>query len=338
MNAFDRFAHLLLDEQSKVYLQARLRHGVDPSLTTFYRTIRKNPVAYAFRELETYVQTHHPTGWCVWGDDDVAVYHHLVLKDAGWSVAGNYGRAEVLPPDVPALSMEEVEEYLERGYGLLVSNSSGSKAQLSHFPSQKLCLIDHHLVGRTGWQYFDYFQPHPQEIFLDGGSLDGQTTLEFLKWSEGGYEKVFAVEPNPLTFAHCQEQLQGIARVELSQEALWNNQCTKAFQAVPEEKWSAQLSLDGQFQVVCTTIDQLVGDQTITFLKLDVEGAELKALQGAREVIARCKPRMAISVYHKPDDCQTVMTYLHELVPEYRFALRHYHSDCIETILYAVPQ
>ena len=49
----------------------------------------------------------------------------------------------------------------------------------------------------------------------------------------------------------------------------------------------------------------------------------------------RDKPLCAISVYHKPGDVLAVMDYLHELVPEYRFWLRHYSPANSETVLYA---
>ena len=72
----------------------------------------------------------------------------------------------------------------------------------------------------------------------------------------------------------------------------------------------------------------------MTFIKLDVEGSELEVLMGAAETIKRDHPRMAISVYHKTNDLFNVAHYLLSLMDNCNFAIRHYHSDHIETILY----
>lgn len=77
-------------------------------------------------------------------------------------------------------------------------------------------------------------------------------------------------------------------------------------------------------------------EQKVTFIKMDVEGAELEALKGAEATIKRDKPRCAICVYHKPEDIDTITEYLHKLVPEYKFYMRHYSLCDYETVLYAV--
>lgn len=59
-------------------------------------------------------------------------------------------------------------------------------------------------------------------------------------------------------------------------------------------------------------------------IKMDIEGAELKALQGAASVISRFKPKMAISAYHKPEDSWTLARYIRSLRPDYEFYWRHY--------------
>ena len=67
---------------------------------------------------------------------------------------------------------------------------------------------------------------------------------------------------------------------------------------------------------------------------MDVEGAELKSLMGARNTIIKNHPHLAICVYHKPSDLYEISGYILSLVPEYKFLLRHYCSREWETILY----
>lgn len=68
---------------------------------------------------------------------------------------------------------------------------------------------------------------------------------------------------------------------------------------------------------------------------MDIEGAELNALIGASHILKRDKPLCAISVYHKAGDLLAIMEYLKNLVPEYKFAVRHYSLGLVETVLYA---
>lgn len=68
---------------------------------------------------------------------------------------------------------------------------------------------------------------------------------------------------------------------------------------------------------------------------MDVEGGELQSLIGARNTIRENKPRLAISVYHHPEDVVEIAEYILELNPEYKLLLRQYNSNFWETILYA---
>lgn len=75
----------------------------------------------------------------------------------------------------------------------------------------------------------------------------------------------------------------------------------------------------------------------MSFIKMDIEGADLEALKGCQNTIRRYHPKLAISVYHKPEDIIEIPCYIKELVPEYRLYLRHYGNGDTETVLYALP-
>ena len=76
-------------------------------------------------------------------------------------------------------------------------------------------------------------------------------------------------------------------------------------------------------------------EQRVSMIKMDIEGAECDALHGAKETIMRDKPFCAISVYHRKGDMLAIMDYLHSLVHDYRFWLRHYAVTDGDTVLYA---
>jgi len=72
----------------------------------------------------------------------------------------------------------------------------------------------------------------------------------------------------------------------------------------------------------------------IDFLKLDVEGAELDALRGGLNSILRFRPKMAISLYHKPNDLFEIIRFVSRAFPFYELYLDHYTIHREETVLY----
>ena len=86
------------------------------------------------------------------------------------------------------------------------------------------------------------------------------------------------------------------------------------------------------------TIDGLVGSnqlKKIDFLKMDIEGSELGALQGGEKALRRWRPKLAISLYHRPEDLFSIPLWLSALDCGYRFFLDHYSIHHEETVLYA---
>lgn len=69
---------------------------------------------------------------------------------------------------------------------------------------------------------------------------------------------------------------------------------------------------------------------------MDVEGAELESLKGASGTIQRYKPKLAICIYHKPEDMTEIPLYIKSLVPEYKLYVRHHSNSIAETVLYAI--
>ncbi len=76
-------------------------------------------------------------------------------------------------------------------------------------------------------------------------------------------------------------------------------------------------------------------DEKISFIKMDIEGAELLALKGARLCIRKYKPKLAICLYHKALDFLEITNYVKELVPEYTVSIRKHSKGIYGTVLYA---
>ena len=69
---------------------------------------------------------------------------------------------------------------------------------------------------------------------------------------------------------------------------------------------------------------------------MDIEGAELDTLKGAQKTILKYRPKLAICVYHKPEDLLTIPSYILSLHKDYRLYLRNYMMPGRETVLYAI--
>ena len=73
----------------------------------------------------------------------------------------------------------------------------------------------------------------------------------------------------------------------------------------------------------------------ITFIKMDVETFEIKALKGAKQIITQQKPKLCISAYHYLSDLWEVPRVIKEMVPEYKVYLRHHSPAVWDTDCYA---
>lgn len=70
---------------------------------------------------------------------------------------------------------------------------------------------------------------------------------------------------------------------------------------------------------------------------MDVEGAELNALKGAKKVIETNRPKLAISIYHSNEELLAIPEYLHSTLVDYSFYVRHHSLNWQDTVLYAIP-
>jgi hypothetical protein len=96
------------------------------------------------------------------------------------------------------------------------------------------------------------------------------------------------------------------------------------------------MDASGEIRIETDSVDHVCEGEKVTFIKMDIEGAELEALKGARNTICRHRPKLAICVYHRQEDLVTIPQYILSLHEDYRLYLRHYGDFCTETVLYAV--
>lgn len=186
-------------------------------------------------------------------------------------------------------------------------------------------------------QYFDkeIMIPQDGEIFVDGGCFDCGTEREFIKWCSGNYKKIYAFEPDSQNYERCSKRcrLENIKNVELHNKGLWSCETELSFQ---ETGNSCARVGEGTIVIRTVSIDAVTEGEPVSFIKLDIEGAELEALRGAEQTICKYHPRLAISIYHKLEDIIEIPAYILSLYEGYKLYIRHYMLNENETVLYAV--
>jgi len=181
-----------------------------------------------------------------------------------------------------------------------------------------------------------------EEIFVDAGCLECSTSVEFAKWCNYKYKKIIAFEPNPESYLICAEKSKNISNMTVYPYGLWNEETEVSFDIVPFAIASSRIVNDNPaikdnlVKIKTVKLDDILNGEEVTFIKMDIEGAELNALKGAEQTILKYRPRLAISVYHKPEDIWEIPTYILSLHKDYKLYLRHYTLSSSETVLYAI--
>ncbi len=184
-------------------------------------------------------------------------------------------------------------------------------------------------------QYFDLPQLNLRnECFVDVGALDGETTKYFLDHFENG--RACVLEPSPEQFQRTGENLRGYSRAELFPYGAYDKNTTLRFEVDSVDVSSAKIAESGGLEIEARRLDDLLGDRPVTFLKMDIEGSELAALRGAERIIRQQRPKLAVCVYHKPEDMWEIPGFLLDCHPDYKLYLRHYSISYTETVLYAI--
>lgn len=211
---------------------------------------------------------------------------------------------------------------------------------LEHFDGESIFELGLGLSEKTiEDQYFDEdivnFEANG-EYFVDGGAYDLMTSVILSKKTL--VKKVYAFEADAMNEKKIRDTMRDNSDlpVELFMKGLWDHEDVLYFDSGDEmESKIASDDSKGNSSIEAVALDDVI-DGKVTFIKMDIEGAELNALIGAKETIRKYRPKLAICLYHKPEDMIDIPAYIHELVPEYRFYVRHYADFQYDTVLYAM--
>lgn len=173
-----------------------------------------------------------------------------------------------------------------------------------------------------------------KEDMLDLGAYRGDTIEELISLT-GGYSSVTALEPDPKTFRKLSLYAQDKENITLYPYASWNKNEELVFSGGGGRQ--SCLSSDGKVTVEAVSIDSLIKDTKITYIKADVEGAEKETLLGMQNLLKTQKPKLNIACYHRTEDLCTLIPLIHQINPEYKLHLRHHpYIPFWDTNLYCI--
>lgn len=151
---------------------------------------------------------------------------------------------------------------------------------------------------------------------------------------------MYAFEPDRDNYLKCKKKIEdnGWNHINLVNAGLWSSETYVKLENI--ETAGAHI-VEPEREEVCNvrtvSLDSFADEQDkISFIKMDIEGAELEALQGARKIIMENRPKIAVCIYHKKEDYWQIPYFLKNLIPEYKLYIRHYSNYAAETVLYAV--
>lgn len=171
----------------------------------------------------------------------------------------------------------------------------------------------------------------PSDVVLDCGANIGDFVLVCLR---AGVKKVIAIDPSPRSVEAMRRSFsQEIARgrVVLVPKGVWHEESTMTMTLYENSLLDSFVMSDRrenwgkpkprEIELPVTTIDKIVEElklEEVTFVKMDVEGAERNAIRGAAKTIARFRPRMSIATENLEDDYIVVPQEVQKLGQDYK--------------------
>ncbi len=159
----------------------------------------------------------------------------------------------------------------------------------------------------------------------DVGAYDGDTARELLGLCPS-IERIWALEPDRRSYRKLMSYAEGEARVRPINAAAWCERTTLIFDDSGNR--NAGVDADGTarrtVEVQAITLDELIGNEWVDYIKYDVEGSEREAIEGSAHIIREQRPDLLVSLYHRTEDVHELILQLHELCPEYRLYVRRY--------------
>ena len=269
------------------------------------------------------------------GDMIVLVSFATKLKDVLENIYNICKYDEIYAPDVPVFGDGIFDsEYFNLNYD--------SFFKVYNFLSDELSkkvyynIIKYKLTGNimllaecqsdVSEAYRNIIQPHEGDVYVDIGAYNGDTIKEYVSFS-GNKISVYAFEPDDKNYRKLVENTQ---KLDLSEKMLYNLAAWDKKEDLVFYSRSGRNSAHTTFhkglkdKTVCAdAVDNYI-DRCVSFVNIDAEGSDLKALYGMTNTIEKYKPTISCAIYHRNEDMFTIPLFLAEKYKNFKMYIRHF--------------
>jgi FkbM family methyltransferase len=181
----------------------------------------------------------------------------------------------------------------------------------------------------------------PDEFFVDCGAFNGDTLADFLAVADSDFSAYWGLEPDPINFAQLEKTVEALPAAQCEKIRLFPLAASAQKETLAFDSGQGAASCpsaDGNVRIEAEALDHLLEGQRPTYLKMDIEGGEPAALEGARNLLIRHRPIVAVSIYHLPSHLWEIPLLLRPWLDDYAWFLRAHDREGWDLVLYAVPQ
>ena len=211
-----------------------------------------------------------------------------------------------------------------------------------------------------------FFSLSDNEVFIDAGALDGYSSRYFIESVDGNFDRIVMFEPSSENAEKCRQTVAALdaefsgknisKKIDVVEAGLYDHQgmlsfslslfdeaATELHGVLPQAAHITDTGLTDAFvekgseyktiQVPVVTLDGYIKDNPVTFIKFELEGSEVAALAGSTQTILKNKPKLALSIYHRPQDLELMIEYVQNLGLGYKMALRAHNPWCPDAIV-----
>lgn len=203
-------------------------------------------------------------------------------------------------------------------------------------------IINYRLIGDptildevVEWELYgpeEVFEYSDNETYVDAGTFDGDSIKLFINRVKS-FNKVYGFEPDPKTFIKLENNFKDNLKVIPVNAGLYDKKTKLKFN--DEGSRASIISETGNKEVDLVSLDDFLSVDEVTYIKMNIEGAESKALEGAKKILTKYKPKLAISLYHYSNDLWKLPFEIKKINPEYQFFIRQHDGGIIESVLFA---
>lgn len=332
----------LEDEQSKYIFKNRLLYSISGEAKYIKNIVNTTDYGKKFAKIFQTNEDVYIFGAGIWGKEIIKIWGDNikgVLDNNIYKIGEKINEIKIYNP-------KEVIDDSFKGKVVIATRKYYREVldQLLKMGLKKeqIVNIDNWISQAEDDQYFSLKELYHvnDEVFVDVGSLDAKTSVQFSKWS-GKFKKIYCIEPDKENIKKCicnisENRLDD--KTQMVKSGAWSvdgelyiNSLGNGMSCVETENNSINCD-----KIKVNRLDTILKNEKVTYIKMDIEGAELEALYGAKRIISEQRPKLAISIYHRPEDIVELSHLIMKYNDSYKFYLRHHSIVSWDTVLYAI--